>query len=420
MFSKKLLLALGILALCVAALPTPSTSNALPAQNSTCPAIVKTALEAANTQCARTGRNKACYGNFAADISLKDAAASFEKPGDTVNVSAITSLRLAAMDEANTRWGVVVMKVQANLPDSKEDDFVTLVLFGDVQLTNASTDQAEGVPAGYQPMQAFYYKTGGKAPCAEAPRDGILIQTPKGKEKVELWVNGATVRMGSTAFLEILPNGEMSVNNIEGEVEVTAGGKTQMSAPGQRIWVPMKVIEDAPASAAPDSTPIASDVATDDDDVDDIKLLPDGEAIDPQAFNPAAVSNLPLGLLPRAIDIPNPRAPNPRDVDGKEQVTIDGRIMAIRPGSPTFIVVAGAPITVLDDQLIANFKQGDSVRVVAQVSEGAFILVSITSTSSAHNAGNATPAPAPAGDDTGGDDTGGDDDGDDDDDDDDN
>src|SRR5436309_1088127 len=95
-----------------------------------CPALVKEALAAAYKSCGDTGRNQACYGNIQLQATAKDGTQqlAFNKPGDKVDVGAIQSLKLSSMNQQTNQWGVVLMKVQANIPDTLPGQNVTLLL----------------------------------------------------------------------------------------------------------------------------------------------------------------------------------------------------------------------------------------------------------------------------------------------------
>ena len=71
------------------------------------------------------------------------------------------------------------------------------------------------------PMQAFYLRTGlGNPVCEQAPDDVLMLQGPENLE-VELTVNGADIRMGSTVLLRILPPGDrMEIIVLDGHVVI--------------------------------------------------------------------------------------------------------------------------------------------------------------------------------------------------------
>lgn len=109
-----------------------------------CPAIVQTALALVADACTNLGRNQACYGNVNLEAEpLADAAFTFEQTGDVVNLSDVASLRLSAMDTDEESWGIALLRTQANLPDTLPGQNVTMVLFGEVTMTDAAPGSAE-------------------------------------------------------------------------------------------------------------------------------------------------------------------------------------------------------------------------------------------------------------------------------------
>lgn len=103
-----------------------------------CPAAVQQALEAATTACSGLVRNTACYGNnrvIATDFegaSIND----FDLPGSIIDLFSLGGLATFPFDTATNTWGVAVLAVQADLPDTLPGQNVTLVVFGDVSLQN--------------------------------------------------------------------------------------------------------------------------------------------------------------------------------------------------------------------------------------------------------------------------------------------
>ncbi len=324
----------------------------LPVVAADCPSIVKTALDATNQVCSTIGRNQACYGNIklSAEPQADVASFSFTKPGDMADISGMKSITLSPLDATADTWGVALMKVQANLPDTLPGQNVSFILFGDVQIDNAvgaipatlkvsakqsvnireqpsktgkvvsplqpGTDMvADGISEDgawlrvhnddssvkgwvsativtvdgdvktlavvkadaprYTPMQAFYFKSGlNDAPCTEAPDSGILIQTPQGAGKIALNVNGADVTLGSTAYVQAQPGGEMTLNVVEGQGTLTAAGKTVVVPAGTRARVPL-----------------------------DANLTANGEPVGPEPYDPAALAALPLSLMPQSVTV---------------------------------------------------------------------------------------------------------------------
>lgn len=98
----------------------------------------------------------------------------------------------------------------------------------------------------YNPMQAFYFKTGlGSPQCAEVPTDGVMVQTPEGAGLINLNVNGVHVSLGSTAFLNTTRPSEaapdtpqaLQVTLFEGQGVITSEGVTRVLVPGSQTEV---------------------------------------------------------------------------------------------------------------------------------------------------------------------------------------
>jgi hypothetical protein len=336
------------------------------AQEQTCPEIVQAALDATDEQCSATTRNEACYGNVNLQATPQTDVDdfTFSTPGDIVAVSAIESFRLSSQVEESGEWGVALMQLQANIPDTLPGQNVTFLLFGDVQITNAVASNTDPVtfevaaegdinvrsgpstnderisslsagdvitaigrnadnswlqiqlpdettgwvsadlvatdgdvsllnvvdpsqPAPLSPMQAFYFQSGiGDAPCAEAPDSGILVQTPEGVDEIEFTVNDVKIILGSTAYLQAQPSGDMTTSVVEGEATVEAGGASVVVPEGSYVSVPLDA--DGRASGTPSQ---------------------------PQPYDPAKMALLPIRILPRDITITAPIGGNTTGVN---------------------------------------------------------------------------------------------------------
>jgi hypothetical protein len=144
-------IARGIILLLFLAIIFSSNAISVPAiaQSQACPLIAQNALEITEQVCAKTGRNQICYGHdqAAARPQPQVENLAFDAVGDIVDVTEVQSLRLSAMDVPSGIWGVVMMRLQASLPDTQPDKNVTLLLFGDVEVDMAATENAP-VPDG--------------------------------------------------------------------------------------------------------------------------------------------------------------------------------------------------------------------------------------------------------------------------------
>lgn len=208
------------------------------AQTTTCPTLVEAALTAVDEFCTETSRNQVCYGSVAVEAEPQSGAESFtfEQVGDIVDVADVQTLTLEPMAVDENRWGVVLMRLQANLPDTLPGQNVTFVLFGDVEITNAvEADDDE-----LTPMQAFYLKTGvSDSACEEAPESGLLVQTPEGVGEISFVVNEVEVQIGSTVFFQAQPGEEMIVSTVEGSAVLNAPSGIQTIIAGTRLRLPI-------------------------------------------------------------------------------------------------------------------------------------------------------------------------------------
>ncbi|MGB1286497.1 MAG: hypothetical protein ACPG7F_08195 [Aggregatilineales bacterium] len=209
-----------------------------------CPELVTEALDSADELCADLDRNEACYGNFQIDADVQDG--EFAEAGDITDLININRLDLAGLNEEAGTWGVAVMNLQADIPDTLPGQNVTFLLFGDVEIESAVNEDDDTMT----PMQAFYLTTGVTGTsCDDAP-DGLLVQTPDGVAEVSLNVNGADVTLGSTAFIQTIDSDDvyasegdtdLAVSVLEGQGTISVDGETEPIPAGS--WIRLSLGE---------------------------------------------------------------------------------------------------------------------------------------------------------------------------------
>jgi hypothetical protein len=249
----------------------------LKAQVLSCPDVVKQALDLVVNECGDLERNRACYGNILLDASPKEGidpqTFAFSQPGDTVPIRDLGTLKLTQFNAETGTWGVAALRAQANLPGTGVGQAVTMILFGDTEVTDASEEQ-DGT------FKAFYLRTGlGKPGCTEMPRNGLLLQSPKGGQKVEMTANGVNLKIGSTVFLfadaeEGEEEPQLWIHTIEGEVEVTSDEVTVIVEGGKQACVPLR-----------------------DEDADDPNIDPAGPPCAPEDLDEEETEGLPIDTL---------------------------------------------------------------------------------------------------------------------------
>ncbi|MBA3872215.1 MAG: LysM peptidoglycan-binding domain-containing protein [Anaerolineae bacterium] len=248
--------------------PAPTIATSL-----SCDDLVTTALNRANQVCTTLGRNQVCYGNNLIDAELQpNATTNFSKAGDIVGVDLIRRLTTAPLDTSKQVWGIAIMKIQANLPDTLPGQNVTFLLYGNAVLDNITPQ-----------MQAVVLKTGigGATTCSNAPKSALLIQSPEGSQAT-MSINGASISLGSTAYLTAEENSELTVATIEGSAVVSAANITRVVQPGAQVHLPLGGGDGLQVSGPPSQ---------------------------PEPFDVQAVGQAPLPLLERQVQLPPPIAP---------------------------------------------------------------------------------------------------------------
>ncbi len=328
----------------------PGTVNSQSPES--CPQIVQVALSMADRLCEAMGTNRACYGHMLVDATPRPDVSSldFNQEGDIADVHALQAIRLSPMDLEIGTWGVALLNLQAYLQYAAPQE-VTYVLFGDVEVTNAVeatptllatvvTRQYVNVRLGpttnagviatlapgvvvevkgrladnswlrvrlpeigqvgwvyapvlavdgdvetlrimeawspyYGPMQAFYFRSGiDDSVCRESPQSGLLIQTPEGVAEVTLLVNEVSIQMNATAYFQAQPGGQMTVGVLNGWAVVESQGQRQPVFAGTQV-----------------SVPLAGNLAA------------SGAPAEPVPYVEAALTALPMSLLPTEVEI---------------------------------------------------------------------------------------------------------------------
>jgi hypothetical protein len=210
-----------------------------------CPAIISTALSAVDSACNETTRNQLCYGNIILKATPREAAATlpFEKSGDKVSITDVKTLQLSSFSLKDAEWGVALLKLQANLPDTLPGQNVTFLLFGDVNMTDAS-----------EPLVELPVTTTGGVNVRLLPttKAGVIQSLKKSQTVI------GTGRLPDHSWVRVrLDNG--AVGWVAGDF--LSGNVAGLSAvePNEPFFGPMQAFyfttghDDAPCDKAPDS-----------------------------------------------------------------------------------------------------------------------------------------------------------------------
>lgn len=174
------------------------------AQSEECPAIVEQALQPVSEICNPLDRNSACYGadNVESTTFVEPRPADFFlAPGDRSALAQLREIHPQPIDTASGKFGVALLNLQANIPNTLPGQAVLFLLMGDARLTNEVPQDS----ADQSPFQSFYFlPKGGNSGCYEA--DPMLtIQTP-GNITVTMMFNGVETEMSPGTLLTITPS----------------------------------------------------------------------------------------------------------------------------------------------------------------------------------------------------------------------
>jgi uncharacterized protein YraI len=230
--------------------PTSALSQAPPSGDEACPALVLSAYTTTADLCESTGRNQACYGHSLLEAKPQPdvSAFKFDQEGDVASVSQIQSLRLSVMDDTSGAWGITLMRLQANMPDSQPAKNVTLLLVGDVEI-NADTTTATTQEANVSAQANVRVR---QSPSIDS---AIIISLPPGRQ---VTVDG---RLADNSWIRVrLPNnggtGWIASSLLTGAEDFASLDVVDASS---RYHTPMQAFtfrsgsNDAPCAEAPDS-----------------------------------------------------------------------------------------------------------------------------------------------------------------------
>jgi hypothetical protein len=115
------------------------------AEGEMCPALVERALNELADSCGDLERNNACYGFNRVDATFLQEMAEdfFSRPADRTELTVVDTIHTAALDVLTERWGVAVLNVQANIPDTIPGQGVIFLLLGDVEVDSAGAEEAQ-------------------------------------------------------------------------------------------------------------------------------------------------------------------------------------------------------------------------------------------------------------------------------------
>lgn len=111
---------------------------------SSCPAFIQDALQTVGDNCGGLNRNNACYGfnSVQASFSVPQPDGYFSQPSDRAGLRDLAGITALPLDQGLDQWGIALMSVQANLPDTLPGQSVVFMIMGGTQVENAVPPEA--------------------------------------------------------------------------------------------------------------------------------------------------------------------------------------------------------------------------------------------------------------------------------------
>jgi uncharacterized protein YgiM (DUF1202 family) len=218
-------------------------TTAVSAQAADCVAILQQAISNANEACATVGRNQACLGNGTINAQLQPGfeSASFSQAGDIIDAAAIQSITSTSSDDT---WGVTVLRLQMNMADHLEDQNVTVLLLGDVQLNDPSAVVVEEAVEAATPVPepvTLDVTANGTANVRSGPskNDGVIaslsgddVVTGNGRNADNTWIRIELADGEGWVFADLVTvDGDVSTLNVVEAAEVVESTEIEAEAP---------------------------------------------------------------------------------------------------------------------------------------------------------------------------------------------
>lgn len=222
------------------------------AQDKDCPGLVDQALAVVGNACEGLGRNQVCYGNVKTEAQGQNGEAlTFNVAGDKVSVSDVASLTTFPLNPDDKTWGIAVMALQANLPDTLPGQNVTFVVFGNVGLENTVKPDLARLPAtaksngnirtgpGTKYNRGGTLKKGDTITVVGQVKTGSWLQILYGDDQSSGWVSASLLDVqGDLSTLNVAEEGPAYLSPMQAfRIHTTAENTSCDKAPPDGVLV---------------------------------------------------------------------------------------------------------------------------------------------------------------------------------------
>lgn len=287
-----------------------------------CPAVVTSIIDTVADTCSELARNEICYGNNL--LTTLDFAGEpvdgLQDVGDISGIFDVASVETAPFDADNNVWGIAILSLQANLPDTLPGQNVTIIAFGDTTLQNQVIPEDQLVDSLTATSTGNINIRSGAG--TNFDRVGVLgleeEVTITGRSASGEWVQIETDELNGWIFASLLTiDGDLSLLRVVGD-----SADSDFVAPMQAFSLQTGIGQSGCAEVPPDGVLIQSPTDT------TVHFLIDGIDVE-------IGSTVFIQYIGNRIAIST--------LDGMVTVTSSGVSQAIDPGYTVYVSVAGAP-----------------------------------------------------------------------------
>ncbi|MCA9911716.1 MAG: hypothetical protein KC496_00140 [Anaerolineae bacterium] len=129
--------------------------------------------------------------------------------------------------------------LRVEVPNTSEIGWVSRAVFAATENFTSLNIVDETTPF-LRPFQVMTIVTGREdAPCEGAPESGVILQAPNNEDTVDLTVNGISLAIAGTVFVQAAPDAEMRLSVLDGYLITRAGTEPQYAVAGSQLLIPL-------------------------------------------------------------------------------------------------------------------------------------------------------------------------------------
>lgn len=231
--------------------PTPTTPTPPPLPPTPTPAPLPAGpysdlLARAAAACPALGLGQLCVVSGKVELQPKGGQAAPAAVGTTADLSALQSIALSSSGADLKTWGVALLRLRGDA--TAPELGLSALVFGNVRLSptaSAPNLAADAAPA----LPGFQLASTPVAGIAERGSSGLIVSSPSPDDLLSLTVNGATLTVGGSAFVEAQAGANLILTTARGIASAEVGDASSTAIQNDELLVPLT--QDGQAAGAP-------------------------------------------------------------------------------------------------------------------------------------------------------------------------